>query len=80
MAANKYKLSPIKGILKNNVVSKDGPDTEILTTAMKFGFITKDEFEVLQAIKQKNDITLSTRKLNEVLTRLHQKNLIEMVE
>lgn len=78
--SNEYQISPLKGFLKNKIVSEEGPETQVLATAMKFGFISEEEFEVLQAIKQKKDIQLSSTQLQETLKRLTLKNLVEKVE
>jgi hypothetical protein len=75
-----YQISPLKGLLKNKIISKQGPDEEILTTALKFGFISRKEFKVLQAIKQKKEVKLSSEQLKETLKRLHTKNLVEKIE
>lgn len=80
MIDNKYQITPLKGLLKNKVVSKEGPNKEILATALEFGFISQKEFEVLQAIRQKKEIKLSSKQLKETLKRLHTKNLVEKIK
>jgi len=78
--ANEYQLSPLTGIMKNKVISKDGPDMRTLATAVGLGFISNEEFEVLKALKEKRDIELSSKKLEETLKRLHAKHLVEKIE
>lgn len=80
MIDNKYQISPLKGLLKDKIVSKQGPDKEILATALKFGFISQEEFEVLKAIRKKSEVKLSSKQLKETLKRLHTKNLVEKIE
>jgi hypothetical protein len=57
-------------------IKKGGLSNHILKNAFELGFISRDELKVLRAIKKQDSVNFSSQKLEEVLARLSEKELI----
>ncbi|TXT64728.1 MAG: hypothetical protein BAJALOKI3v1_170013 [Promethearchaeota archaeon] len=76
----KYRLEPIRKIFSQRIVKADGPSSNTLELTYELGLITREEYYVMKAIKEKQPLeNLNENDLTHVLKHLIEKRLIRKI-
>ncbi|MBD3214257.1 MAG: hypothetical protein GF311_16725 [Candidatus Lokiarchaeota archaeon] len=76
----KYRLEPIRKVFSQKIVKADGPSSNTLGLTYELGLITREEYTVMKAIKEKRPLkSLNQNDLTHVIRHLVEKRLIRKV-
>lgn len=72
-----YEISPIKSIFSNKNVKKESPNDVLFNISKDFGFLSKNEYDLLLGLMNKEVPNLKKEELEKVLKDLMERGIVE---